>query len=374
MSPQAVPKLFQPTVVGNHVLAHRVVLAPLTRSRADAEGVPSPHAVTYYAQRAVVPGTLLITEATFIAPFAGGGMQGSPGIWSEAQVEAWKRITHVVHEKGSRIFCQFWALGRTADPDLLDAAGFPYVSASDIKLSTYTRTPRALTVQEIKQYVDAHANAARNAIRAGFDGIELLAANGYLIDSFLQDVSNNRTDAYGGSIENRARFALEVIEGVAKEIGPERTAIRFGPWGRLNDMRMEDPKPQFSYLVSQIAERYPRFAWIHVVEPRGWGFTNSEPGPGESNDFIREIWAPRPLISAGGHTRESAFEFAEKGDLVAFGRYFIAHPDLPLRLAKNLPLEKGNRALYYVQGPEGYIDYPFAEERVKAIAESGQGQ
>ncbi|EPS98169.1 NADH flavin oxidoreductase/NADH oxidase [Fomitopsis schrenkii] len=360
MSLQAVPKLFQPIVVGNHALAHRVVLAPLTRGRADADGVPSPHAVTYYAQRAVVPGTLLISEATFIAPFA-GGFQGAPGIWSEAQVEGWKRVTHAVHEKGSRIFCQFWALGRGADPDQLDAAGLPYVSASDIKLSTSTRTPRPLTIQEIKEYFDAYANAARNAVRAGFDGVELHGANGYLIDQFLQDVSNHRTDAYGGSIENRARFALEVIEVIAKAIGPERTAIRLSPWGDVQDMRMKDPRPQFSYLVSQIAQQHPRLAYIHVVEPRVSGFTDREPLPGETNDFIREIWAPRPLISAGGHTRESAFEFAEKGDLVAFGRFFISHPDLPLRLAKNLPLVKGNRETYYTQGTEGYIDYPFAE-------------
>ncbi|EPS98159.1 hypothetical protein FOMPIDRAFT_1024739 [Fomitopsis schrenkii] len=360
MSPQAVPKLFQPTVVGNYALAHRVVLAPLTRCRNDADGVPGPHAVTYYAQRAVVPGTLLISEAMFIAPFA-SGFQGAPGIWSEAQVEGWKRVTHAVHEKGSRIFCQLWAPGRCADPDLLDTAGLPYVSASDIKLSTSTRAPRALTVQEIKEYVDAHADAARNAVRAGFDGIELHGANGYLIDQFLQDTSNHRTDVYGGTVEKRARFALEVIGVIAKAIGPERAAIRLSPWGDVQDMRMEDPRPQFLYLVSQIAQRHPRLAYIHVVEPRVSNFTDREPQPGETNSFIREIWAPRPLISAGGHTRESAFEFAEKGDLVAFGRLFISNPDLPLRLAKNLPLLRGNRDTYYTQGPEGYVDYSFAE-------------
>ncbi|TFY60846.1 hypothetical protein EVJ58_g4887 [Rhodofomes roseus] len=362
MSASVIPKLFQPVIVGKHALSHRIVLAPLTRFRANKEHVPSEYATEYYAQRAVVPGTLLITEATFISPFA-GGLNSVPGIWNDAQVNAWKPITDAVHEKGSRIFCQLWALGRGANPEVLDAEGLPYVSASDVKLSTATRTPRAVTTQELKEYVEAYTKAAVNAVRAGFDGIELHGANGYFIDQLLQDVSNKRTDEYGGSIENRCRFPLEVIESVSKAIGAEKTAIRLSPWGDVQDMRMDDPKPTFAYFVSQLAQKYPDLAYIHVVEPRVSGFKSREVQPGESNDFLRSIWNPRPFISAGGHTRDSAFEFAESNDdLIAFGRLYISNPDLPLRIARNLPLNQGNRDTYYVPGPAGYIDYPFAED------------
>ncbi|KZT71225.1 NADH:flavin oxidoreductase/NADH oxidase [Daedalea quercina L-15889] len=357
-----IPKLFQPTIVGKHALSHRIVLAPLTRFRASKEHVPGEYALEYYSQRASVPGTLLITEAAFISPFA-GGLDNVPGIWNDEQVDAWKRVTDAVHEKGSRIFVQLWALGRGADPKVLDAEGLPYVSASDVKLSTSDRVPRPLTTEEIKEYIDAYTNASVNAVRAGFDGVELHGANGFLIDQFLQDVSNKRTDQYGGSVENRSRFALEIIESITKAIGAERTAIRLSPWGYVQDMRMADVKPTFSYLVSQLAQKYSDLAYIHVVEPRVSGYIDRETQQGESNDFLRDIWKPRRFISAGGHTRDSAFEFAERNDdLVAFGRFFISNPDLPILIAKNLPIKKGNRDTYYSPGPVGYIDYPFAEE------------
>ncbi|KZT63182.1 NADH:flavin oxidoreductase/NADH oxidase [Daedalea quercina L-15889] len=362
MSTPAIPKLFQPTIVGKHALSHRIVLAPLTRFRANKEHVPSDYAPKYYAQRGSVPGTLLITEATFVSPLS-GGYDAVPGIWNDEQVDAWKRVTAAVHEKGSRIFVQLWALGRGADPKVLDAEGLPYVSASDVKLSSKDRVPRPLTTKEIKEYIDAYTNASVNAVRAGFDGVELHSANGYLIDQFLQDVSNKRTDQYGGSVENRSRFALEIIESITKAIGAERTAIRLSPWGDVQDMRMTDVKPTFAYLVSQLAQKYSDLAYIHVVEPRVSGYINREVQPGESNDFLRDIWRPRRFISAGGHTRDSAFDFAERNDdLVAFGRFFISNPDLPIRIAKNLPLTKGNRDTFYVPGPVGYIDYPFVEE------------
>lgn len=362
MSTSVVPKLFQPTVVGKHALSHRIVLAPLTRFRANKEHVPSEHALEYYAQRGTAPGTLLITEGTFISAFA-GGLNNVPGIWNDEQVDAWKLITSAVHEKGSRIFCQLWALGRGANPEVLDAEGLPYVSASDIKLSSSNRTPRALTIEEIKEYIGAYTNAAVNAIRAGFDGVELHGANGYLIDQFLQDNSNKRTDEYGGSIENRSRFPLEVVGSVAKAIGADKTAIRVSPWGSIQDMRMDDPIPTFAHFVSGLAQKHSDLAYIHVVEPRVNGVTSREVQPGESNDFLRSIWKPRPFISAGGHTRDSAFDFAERNDdLVAFGRLFISNPDLPIRIARNLPLNKGNRDTYYAPGAVGYIDYPFAED------------
>ncbi|KAL0952979.1 hypothetical protein HGRIS_007191 [Hohenbuehelia grisea] len=362
------PKLFQPIKVGNVTLQQRVALAPLTRVKADEEHVPSlPLVQEYYKQRSSSPGTLLITEATFIAPQA-GGYTNVPGIWSDKQIEHWKQITDSVHAQGSFIYLQLWALGRAAEKSNLDPEGLPYISASDIPLTYKKDAPRALTKEEIAEYVQLYSQAASNAVnRAGFDGVEIHGANGYLVDQFLQDVSNNRTDEYGGSIENRARFGLEVIEGVVKAVGAERTAIRLSPWNNFQEMRMEDPKPTFAYFVSQIRDLFPNLAYLHVVEARVLGADTREEHTipaGENNDFIREIWSPRPLVSAGGYDRSLALSVAEqKGDIIAFGRQYISNPDLPLRLQKNLPLSPYDRATFYLAGnfsPLGYTDYPFA--------------
>ncbi|OSX62193.1 hypothetical protein POSPLADRAFT_1143343 [Postia placenta MAD-698-R-SB12] len=362
------PKLFQPTKVGTFTLSHRVVLAPLARFRANKAHVHGDLAVEYYAQRGSVPGTLLVTEATVIAAKA-GGYDNVPGIWNDEQIVAWKRVTDAVHAKGSRIFCQLWAFGRAATPSVLEQDGFDVCSASDIPIADGTAKPRPLTIPEIHEYVQLYTAAATNAIRAGFDGVELHGANGYLIDQFLQDVSNKRTDEYGGSVENRCRFALEIIDSVVKAIGVNKVAIRLSPWSTFQDMGMKDPKPTFAYLVSHIAEAHPDFAYIHVVEPRAEGGSDRIVLAAESNDFLREIWAPRPFIAAGGFTRDTAFEASEKtGELVAFGRFFISNPDLPLRLAKNLPIVKGNRDTYYlVESPKGYIDYPFVDETAARV-------
>ncbi|KAF9814668.1 hypothetical protein IEO21_04963 [Rhodonia placenta] len=343
------------------MLSHRVVLAPLTRYRADKAHVHTAMGVEYYEQRASIPGTLLITEATFVSPQA-SGYDNPPGIWNEEQVEAWRRITSAVHAKGSRIFCQLWALGRVAQGDILARMGLPVVSASDIPIPDHA-TPHALTIPEIKEYVQMFTAAAVNAVRAGFDGVELHGANGYLIDQFLQDMSNKRTDAYGGSIANRCRFALELIESVAKAIGEDKVAIRLSPWSRFQDMRMKDPRPTFSHLVSCLVERHPNLAYIHVIEPRIDQLPD-QPSPfEESNDFLRKVWAPRAYIAAGGFTRELALQTSEQtGDLVAFGRDFLANPDLPLRLAKDLPLTEGDRDTYYTaESARGYTDYPFVD-------------
>ncbi|KAI0780587.1 NADH:flavin oxidoreductase/NADH oxidase [Trametes elegans] len=363
------PKLFQPITVGDLTLAHRVVLAPLTRCRANPGHVPNDLAVEYYAQRASVPGTLLISEGTFIAAQAGGLSFSNttiPGIWSEEQVAAWKRIVDAVHGRGSYIYMQLWALGRAAVLDALkeDGPGFSCVSASAVPLKNRKDTPRPLTVEEIKEYAELYAKAASNAVHgAGFDGVELHGANGYLIDQFLQDISNQRTDAYGGSVENRARFALEVIEAVSNAIGIKKTGLRISPWSLFQGMRMEDPIPTFSHLITRLREQFPGFAYLHVVEPGILGPFDAEHRKGDSNDFARELWLPRPLISAGRYTRESAIARAEKtGELIAFGRLFISNPDLPLRLRENLPLTPWNHDLFYTQGPDGYVDYPFSEK------------
>ncbi|KAJ6505333.1 NADH:flavin oxidoreductase/NADH oxidase [Mycena sanguinolenta] len=370
------PTLFQPVRIGNVNLQHRVVLAPLTRYKADNAHVPFlPLVADYYSQRASKPGTLLITEATFIAARA-GGYAHIPGIWSLDQIEAWKTITSAVHAKGCSVFMQLWTLGRTARADQLisEDPTFPYVSASDVPLEgRHGPPPRPLTVAEIKEYVALYAQAAKNAIAAGFDGVEIHGANGYLLDQFLQEVSNKRTDEYGGSIEGRARFTLEVVDAIASAVGPQRIAIRFSPWSRYQGMGMDDPLPTFSYVVSQLAARHSNLAYLHLVEPRIAGsFSAEDPvRPNESNEPLRVLWAPRPLIRAGGFTRDSALAAAESGDLIAFGRYHVSNPDLPTRLEKNIPLRPYDRATFYIVGvnePRGYTDHPFAEVEGAGVA------
>ncbi|KAJ6581828.1 hypothetical protein B0H19DRAFT_928954 [Mycena capillaripes] len=365
------PKLFQPTLVGDIELSHRVVFAPTTRLRANKNHAPLPHVAEYYEQRASTSGSLLISEATYIAARA-GGFAHAPGIWSDEQIAAWKKVTDAVHAKGSYMYLQLWALGRAAEEVILAEEGFPdaYVSASDVPISGQ-KPPRPLTVDEIQEYIQLYATAASNAVhKAGFDGVEIHSANGYLLDQFLHDRSNIRTDVYGGSPDNRARFPLEVVEAVVKAVGQKKTAFRISPWGTFQDMHFDHPKPTFSYLVTQLRDRYPELAYLHVVEPRADGTETVEVKEGQSNDFIRDIWGVRRLISAGGYTPETALAVAEnKGDLIAFSRPYIANPDLPYRLIHNIALAVGNRALYYAPGsvdPKGYTDYQFAAQAVEA--------
>ncbi|KAJ7439786.1 hypothetical protein FB451DRAFT_145599 [Mycena latifolia] len=357
-------KLFEPLKVGTVALQHRVVLAPLTRYKATTEHVPYlPLVAEYYAQRASRPGSLLITEATFIAARA-GGYAHIPGIWSPAQIEAWKVVTDAVHAKDSFLFMQLWALGRAAESAQLvsEDPSFPYVSASDVQLTGKDTPPRPLTVPEIKEYVALYAQAAKNAIAAGCDGVEIHNANGYLLDQFLQDVSNKRTDEYGGSIENRARLTLEVVDAVVAAIGAERTAIRFSPWSPFQDMAMADPIPTFAYVIAELAARHPALAYLHLVEPRVNGNAtraDDSVGAHESNAPLHALWAPRPLVRAGGFSRAGALAAAESGDLVAFGRLYISNPDLPTRLEEDAPLASYDRATFYLVGENsarGYTD------------------
>ncbi|KAK0455323.1 FMN-linked oxidoreductase [Desarmillaria tabescens] len=356
------PKLFQPTKVGLVSLNHRVVLAPLTRFRASNVHIPHTRIVKeYYEQRAHTPGTLLITEATYIAERA-GGYNNAPGIWNQHQIDAWKEITDAIHAKavGSR---------PVSRSEITGVQGSTNVSASDVQLSSETVAPRPLTIEEIKEYVELYAQAARNAVSAGFDRVEIHGANGYLLDQFTRDVTNKRTDMYGGSIENRVRFPLEVVDAVAEAIGPERVGYRISPWNHPKDTTMVDPKPTFGYLASQLKARQPRLAYLHVVEPRMLWMDDrkdEEIGVDEENDFIRSVWSPKPLISAGGYHCQSAIDTAEdKGDLIAFGRHFIANPDLVYRLEKDIKLNPYDRKTFYLPGeitPTGYTDYPFAED------------
>ncbi|CAE6507249.1 unnamed protein product [Rhizoctonia solani] len=355
----AAPKLFSPFKIGDTQLSHRVIMAPLTRYRADKDHVHHDVAVEYYAQRAEIPGTLIISEATFIAPEA-GGFDNIPGIWNDKQITAWKKVADAVHAKGSFIVMQLWALGRAAEPEVLEREGHPYVSSSASILERKGRpniSPRELTKAEIQKYVGFYAQAARNAVYvAGFDGVEIHGANGYLVDQFTQDTCNTRTDEYGGSIENRSRFALEVVAAVSEAVGAKRTGIRFSPWGKFQGMRMKNPIPTFTYLVSEIAQRHPEFAYVHFVEPIISGASDAKE---QTQDAV---WQPRPFLSAGGFTAKSAFIEAETKDTgVVMGRYFISNPDLPERLRCGIALTPYNRKTFYTRGPgavEGYTDYP----------------
>ncbi|KAJ4391816.1 hypothetical protein N0V93_005436 [Gnomoniopsis smithogilvyi] len=365
--------LFKPLRVGRSDLGHRIAMAPLTRFRADEAHAPlQPMVSEYYAQRGCIPGTLLISEATFISPQA-GGYGGAPGIWSDAQIQSWKKVTDAVHAKKSYIYLQLWALGRAAPQEALSKELGPdakVVSASDIPIEGGSK-PTPLTEQEIHEYVASYAQAAKNAIAAGFDGVEIHGANGYLIDQFLQDVSNKRTDAWGGSIENRARFALEVTKAVAEAVGADRTGIRLSPFSTFQDMKMADPKPQFAYLVTELNKL--NIAFVHLVESRVAGNVDIEEG--EKLDFLVDIWSG-PLLLAGGFRPDSAVktvdeEYPNKNVVIVFGRYFISNPDLVFRIQKGIELTQYDRSKFYIPGsPEGYITPEFSKEY---LLESGAG-
>ncbi|KAF7970163.1 hypothetical protein HWV62_24870 [Athelia sp. TMB] len=368
MSSPASANLFQPLQVGEMELTHRVVMAPLTRLRAADEHVPGAHSALYYAQRATVPGTLIIAEASLV-PVEVGPFNNVPYISTDEQISGWKEVVDAVHAKGSFIYLQLAAIGRVGG---LGGVSQELLSASDIPM-TGLPAPLPLTHAKIEEFIEAFATSAYNAVhKAGFDGVEVHGANGYLIDQFTQSVSNNRTDVYGGSVANRSRFMLEVISAVARKIGQRRTAARLSPWGTFQDMLMTTPERliQFSHLVDEIKNRYPEFAYLHLVGPRASGAESKNAEDVKDEHFqeletLRKLWGDQPLIIAGGLNREMGLEIAQRNShaLVAYGRYFIANPDLVNRLKDNLPLNKGNRATYYTPGPEGYVDYPFFGDR-----------
>ncbi|KAF9517683.1 hypothetical protein BS47DRAFT_1326090 [Hydnum rufescens UP504] len=370
MAPLASSKLFLPITVGNVRLEHRIVMAPLTRTRADSSHVHRGIGVEYYSQRASTPGTLIISEATFISQKA-SGIPNPPGIWSPEQIQGWRKVIEAVHARGWFIFCQLWALGRAASPRVLAETGNDYPSASAIPLGE-EKAPRPLSIEEIREYVQDYTQAARNAIEAGFDGVELHAGHGYLPDQFLQDVTNQRTDAYGGSIENRTRFVLEILESISNAIGQSRTAVRFSPWSKFQEMRMSDPLPTFTHVLASLSTSLPNLAYISLTEPLVFGDNDSAKVTlSDSNEPFRQIWAPRPVILGGGYSNNNNLDRAvhlanDKGVLILFGRAFISNPDLPQRFKKGINFTPYDRKTFYSQGPEkseGYIDYPFATER-----------
>ncbi len=362
------PSLFDPLQLGDLTLKNRVIMAPLTRMRSQQPGdIPHTLNARYYAQRASAG--LIISEATQISPL-GKGYPATPGIYSNEQIAGWKLVTNAVHEAKGMIFLQLWHVGRISHSSFHLEQGLP-VAPSAIKPEGTTltaefkevpfETPRALSTTEIADIVGEYAQAARNAMAAGFDGVEIHSANGYLLDQFLQDGSNHRTDQYGGSIENRARFLLEVVDTVAQVWGCQRMGVRLSPFGVFNDMRDSDPIKLFTYVLAKLSEA--RIAYSHVIEPRatlaGGMDRVNEQAPCTS-DIFRNAFAG-VFISAGGYTRETALHAVEEdlADAVAFGRIFIANPDLPVRLMQNAPLNQYNRASFYGGGEIGYTDYPF---------------
>jgi NADPH2 dehydrogenase len=365
-------KLFEPLTVGHNTLSNRLVMAPLTRFRADDNHVPLPMVKEYYAQRACVPGTLLITEATVINKPA-GGYPNVPQIFSDEQIAAWKEIADAVHAKGSFLWLQLWALGRVADQEFKRSTGSgDLISSSDVPVAEGAPAPRPMTEQEIQEYIQAYAAAAANAVKkAGLDGVEIHAANGYLIDQFTQDTCNNRTDAWGGSVEKRSRFALEVSKAVVEAVGAERTGIRLSPWSTFQGMKMADPIPQFTHLINGLKEM--KLAYLHLVEARIAG--NADIEAPETNDAFIEAWGnTSPVFLAGGFKPDTARDVVDKqwknkDVAVVFGRYWISTPDLVFRIEKGIELTPYNRDLFYnAKEAKGYTDYPFSEEFSKQQA------
>ncbi|KAH8893012.1 NADPH dehydrogenase [Thozetella sp. PMI_491] len=358
-------RLFKPITIGRMEIAQRIGMCPVTRLRATDEHVPTPMMAEYYTQRASVPGTLLITEATFMHA-SWGGLSNIPGIYNETQVAAWRAIADAVHAKGSYIFCQIYALGRTADREVARAEGIRIRSASAIRGVDDDAhvVPEPLTVYEIQETVQQYAAAARNVMAAGFDGVEIHGANGYIIDQFLQDVSNQRIDEYGGCVENRSRFAVEVVQAVVDAVGAERVGVRFSPWSTYEAMGMRDPIPQFSDVIKKIAEL--NIAYLSLIEGRIRGDDQVGEHICNTLNFAYSIWKG-PMLLAGGYTVEQAKKLVDDAHpdrdiVVMFGRFFISNPDLVFKVKNGIPLTPYNRSTFYTaQSAVGYTDYPFSE-------------
>ena len=372
------PMLFSPLKVGPYQLAHRVAMAPLTRMRAARPSLaPRPLNADYYAQRAT-PGGLLIAEASPVMA-TGFGNPGVPGIWSEQQVDGWRKVVDAVHAKGGIIFLQLWHVGRVSHSSFQAGGALPVAPSAvaissefkamtaDGKVAAY-ETPRPLETDEIPGIVAAFRQAAQNAMAAGFDGIEIHGANGYLLEQFLQSRSNRRTDRYGGSIENRARLLLEVTQAAIEVWGTNRVGVRLSPYGIANDSGEADPMSLYTHVVNALGPL--GLAYLHFIEPRSSGAGRAEvnwQNVPSAMVLFRPIWQG-VLIAAGGFSGEAAEAAIRQGhaDAVAFGRIFISNPDLPRRLRHGYPLTPYNRATFYGGEDAGYTDYPVYDELATA--------
>ncbi|WP_306754944.1 alkene reductase [Paracoccus actinidiae] len=350
------PTLFDPLSIGSLTLGNRIVMAPLTRARAGADRIPNAMMAEYYAQRASAG--LILSEATSVTPM-GVGYADTPGIWNDAQVEGWKLVTKAVHDAGGLIFLQLWHVGRISDPLFLDgelpvapSAIKPAGTVSLVRPKKEYETPRALETDEIAGIVEAYRQGAENAKRAGFDGVEIHGANGYLIDQFLQDRSNRRTDQYGGPIENRVRFLEEITDAVTGVWGADRVGLHLAPRGDGHDMGDSDARALFTHVARQMRDRGLAFLCLREYL-----------GPDSLLDDIKAAFGG-VVIANENLTRDSAADLIATGraDAAAFGKDFIATPDLPRRFRKDLGLNQQDPATFYGSGPEGYVDYPVAEE------------
>ena len=369
--------LFQPYRLGPFTLPHRIVMAPLTRSRARQPGnVPSSLAACYYAQRASA--ALIVSEATQVS-MQGQGYAWTPGIHSPEQVEAWHRVTKAVHQANGLIFNQLWHVGRISHPALQPDNMLPVAPSAIIpegkafienergegQLVPFVR-PRALNIEEMPYIVRQYERAARNAQTADFDGVEIHAANGYLLDQFIETGTNRRTDAYGGPVENRARLLFEVAEALMPIWGPDRIGVRLSPMGKLNDIHDDNPEATFGYIAERLSDY--GFAYLHIVNPAMEQMQNGqEPDPRALKmvNLIRKKYRGT-LIVAGGFGADTAARWLREGkaDLIAFGRKFIANPDLPERIRLGAPLNTDDPTTYYGGGEKGYTDYPsLAQDR-----------
>ena len=357
------PSLFDPIKLGAIHAPNRILMAPLTRGRATRAHVPTDLMKTYYSQRAGAG--LILTEATGISR-QGLGWPYAPGLWTEAQVEGWKPVVAAVHEAGGRIFAQLWHMGRVVHSSFLDGAQPVSASATlaPAKAHTYDgRQPydeaRALRLDEIPGVIGDYVHAARGAMAAGFDGVQIHGANGYLIDQFLRDGTNLRDDDYGGPVENRIRLLVEATKAIADMVGAERTAVRLSPNNETQGCAESDPEPLFTAAAAALAEIGIAFLELREPGPEGT-FGKSDVPP--LAPAIRKVF-PAPLVLNSDFTLDGAESALaeERADAISFGRPFIANPDLPSRLLAKAPLEKDVQATWYSQGPEGYVDYPALE-------------
>ncbi|CAH9135112.1 unnamed protein product [Cuscuta epithymum] len=377
------PNLFSPYQMGRFDLAHRVVFAPCTRCRA-LDNIPQQAHIVYYSQRAT-QGGLLITEGTMIDPTS-AGFPNVPGIFTPEQINAWKNVVNAVHDKGGVIFCQLWHAGRASHQVFQPEGGAP-VSSTKQQITQKWRLlmpdgsyghfskPHALTIDEIAKYVDLHRTAALNAIEAGFDGVEIHSAHGYFVDQFLKDGINDRTDKYGGSVEKRCNFLLEIVEAVGNAIGADRLAVRISPAIDHNDAIDTDPHGLGHTVVERLnrfqAESSSKLAYLHVTHPR---FVAQEEradlnkfGGEEKEEMLMSSLRKAyegTFMASGGYTKQLANDDIkhDKADLVSFGRHFIANPDLVLRFKLDAPLNMHDRSTFYTSDPVvGYTDYPFLD-------------
>ena len=363
------PTLFDPVTAGDLHLTNRIVLAPLTRNRSP-DAIPGPFAAAYYTQRATAG--LIITEATAITQ-QGQGYSDVPGLYGTEQLDAWKKVTHDVHAAGGKIVVQLWHVGRVSHTSLQPDNGAPVApSAITAKTKTVlikdgapvfveTSDPRALRAEELPGLVHSYQVAARNAVdTAGFDGVEIHGANGYLLDQFLKTGANQRTDDYGGSIENRARLLLEVTRAVTSAVGGGRTGIRLSPVTPANDVVDADPQPLFDYVVRELASM--NLAYIHIIEGATGGPREMPDRPFDYTALkaaYREAGGKGAWMVNNGYDQAMAENAVKHGDdLVAFGKLYIANPDLVARLKQSGPFNPGNQKTWYGGGAEGYTDYP----------------